>query len=142
MKHTIGLPLGRREGRRGTLTVKAGVKAFMKKQEARKVRRTTVEIESGISPDFTLPENYRVAVHDGKPVAAVAIDNQPAEGKPNPAYIDLLDGIALVMVGVPFHKGIARVERFLRSNGEARSILKSAINLIPAGEIRNAIERA
>lgn len=142
MKHTLGLPLGRRENRRGTLTVKAGVKAFLKKQEAKRERRTPLEVEAGIAPDFTLPENYRVTVHGGKPVAAVALDNQPQVAAPNPAYLDLLDGIALVMVGVPFHKGIAEVERFLRTNNEARSILKSAINLIPAGEIKNAIQRA
>lgn len=142
MKHTLGLPLGRRENRRGTVTLKAGVKAFMKKQEARKARHAALEIESGISPDFTLPDNYRVTIHGGKPVAAVALDNAPSPSGPNPAYLDLLDGIALVMVGVPFHKGIAKVEEFLRTNGEARSILKSAINLIPAGEIKNAIQRA
>lgn len=106
------------------------------------MKRTIAFPRARFERGFTLPENYRTVSYVGAPVAAVALDNQAIESKPDPACLDLLDGIALVMVGVPFHKGIARVEQFLRTNGEARSILKSAINLIPAGEIKNAIERA
>lgn len=106
------------------------------------MKRTVAFPRARFERGFTMPENYRAVSYLGQPVAAVALDNQTPAPAANPAYIDLLDGIALVMVGVPFHKGIAKVERFLRSNGEARSILKAALPFIPAGEIKNAIQRS